>query len=111
MSKLLKKYREIRSRNLFLRVVLNKYFIVTLFFLVIVLFVDRNSAVVWFRCRKTLRDQKKEQAYYRNAIEETETKIEQLQSNRDTLEMFARENYYFLEDGEDVFIVEPASKE
>ena len=44
--------------------------------------------------------------YYRQAIKSTDERIKQLTSNKDTLEMFARENYYFLEDGEDVFIVE-----
>ena len=44
--------------------------------------------------------------YYRQAIKATDERINQLTSNKDTLEMFARENYYFQEDGEDVFIVE-----
>ena len=54
----------------------------------------------------TLKEQEQQILYYKNAIKKTDDKIQQLTSNKDSLEMFAREQYYFLEDGEDVFLVD-----
>jgi cell division protein FtsB len=34
-----------------------------------------------------------------------ERKLEQLKSQRDSLEKFAREEYYYLQDGEDVYVI------
>lgn len=88
------------------RVVINKYFIATLVFVLLILFNTRTSLFQMIRSLNTLHNQKKQELYYRQAIKNTDERIKQLSSNKDTLEMFARENYYFLEDGEDVFIVE-----
>ena len=88
------------------RFVINKYFIATLVFVLLILFNTRTSLFQMIRSLSTLNSQNKQEQYYRQAIQNTDERIKQLTSNKDTLEMFARENYYFLEDGEDVFIVE-----
>ena len=88
------------------RILLNKYVIATLVFLALILFNSRTSLNQMIKSMATLRSQKKQEMYYRQAIKATDERINQLTSNKDTLEMFARENYYFQEDGEDVFIVE-----
>ena len=94
-----------------MRVLLNKYFIATLVFVLLILFHSRTSLSQMIHSMSTLRSQKKQELYYRQAIKTTDERINQLTSNKDTLEMFARENYYFQEDGEDVFIVEKDYKE
>ena len=43
---------------------------------------------------------------YREEIEAMNQNIEELKTNRDTLEKFARENFHFTAPGEDVYIVE-----
>ena len=43
---------------------------------------------------------------YRNEIEDMRRKVQMLESNRDSLEKFAREQFYFAAPGEDVFVVE-----
>ena len=43
---------------------------------------------------------------YREEIEAMNQNIEELKTNRDTLEKFARENFHFAAPGEDVYIVE-----
>ena len=88
------------------RVLLNKYVLATLVFIALILFNSRTSLNQMLKSMATLRSQKKQELYYRQAIKTTDERIKQLTSNKDTLEMFARENYYFQEDGEDVFIVE-----
>lgn len=87
-------------------ILLNKYLIAAAVFMLLVVFNSHNSLTQMIRCMATLRDQQKQEIHYREAIRNTDEQIRQLTSNKDTLERFARENYYFQEDGEDVYIVE-----
>jgi len=100
----------LKAKSPLARVVINKYFIAALIFVLLILFNSRTSLHQMIKSMSTLRQQKKQELYYRQAIQTTDERIKQLTSNKDTLEMFARENYYFLEDGEDVFIVEKAKE-
>lgn len=100
------KIAELKAGSAVVRILLNKYVIATLVFLALILFNSRTSLNQMIKSMSTLRSQKKQEMYYRQAIKATDERINQLTSNKDTLEMFARENYYFQEDGEDVFIVE-----
>ncbi|NLD21876.1 MAG: hypothetical protein GX664_05285 [Bacteroidales bacterium] len=98
--------RALKERSLLWRLLLNIYFLATLIFLIIIGVLDRNNALVLSRSLSTLSEQKKQEIRLRQSIDETSDKINQLTSNADTLEMFAREQYYFQEDGESVYIVE-----
>ncbi len=82
----------------------NRYFLVTLVF-VIVLFLDTNNLTRWYNTAKDVVAQEKQKEYYRKAIHDTEEQLKELQSNRDSLEKFAREQYYFHEADEEIFIV------
>ena len=44
--------------------------------------------------------------YYREQIEIMDRDIEELQTNKDSLEKFARERFRFAAPGEDVYIIE-----
>ena len=88
------------------KVLLNKYFIVGLLFLVLICFVDTNNVGQLIRTRRTLRSQRRQIEFYKSEISRMGRKIDQLQSERDTLEKFAREEYYYQQDGEDVYVIE-----
>lgn len=99
-----------RLRSLFDRLpalLKNRYFIVTVIFLVWILFFDNNSIIGWFRALKDYNENKSQQRYYKEQILQTEKYLMELQSNKDSLEKFARENYFFHKEDEDVFIVSP----
>lgn len=87
------------------KVIRNKYVVVTLFFLVWILFIDTGNLFVWFGDMKTVSVQEQQKEYYRKAIKETEEKLKELESNKDSLEKFAREQYLFHEPDEEVFII------
>lgn len=87
------------------KVLLNKYFIVGLIFLVYICFLDTNNVGQMIRSRVTLRSQKRQIEFYEREITKMDRKLEQLKSERDSLEKFAREEYFYLMDGEDVFIL------
>ncbi len=88
-----------------LKFIRNKYVVVTVFFLVWVLFIDTNNLFVWMNDLGTVSSQEKQKEYYRQAIKKTDEKLNELTSNKDSLEKFAREQYLFHQKDEEVFIV------
>lgn len=92
----------------FFAVIKNKYFLVTLVFLLWICFFDANNLIDWGHSIVKLANNRAEQRYYREQIDSTESQLLELKSNKDSLEKFAREKYYFQQDDEDVFIVSPA---
>ncbi len=87
------------------KVLLNKYFILGVIFLVWICFFDTNNVWQMFRSRRTLRSQRQQIEFYEREIQKMDRKLEQLQSERDSLEKFAREEYYYLQDGEEVYVI------
>ncbi len=61
----------------------------------------------WVRALGEYYENKSQQRYYKEQILQTEKNLRELQSNKDSLEKFARENYYFHREDEDVFIIVP----
>jgi cell division protein DivIC len=90
----------------FYKLIKNKFFIATLIFAVWVIFIDKNSLIDWFHIRLNIVRQERQIEYYKNEIKSIDEKLQELSSNLDSLEKFAREQYYFHEDDEDLFIVE-----
>lgn len=89
-----------------IRVLKNKYLLVTLFFVVWIVFFDSNNLINWYADIRTVVMQDRQKAYYKEAIKNTDEKLKELTSNRDSLEKFAREQYYFHEKDEELFIME-----
>ena len=87
------------------KVLLNKYFLVGLAFLVWICFFDSNNLGRMFRSRRTLQSQRQQIEFYEQEISKMDRKLEQLKSERDSLEKFAREEYYYQQDGEDVYVI------
>lgn len=95
-----------KPRRKWVRIVTNKYVIVTFLFLILVLFVDRNNLLRWGRDVITISRQERTIRRYDKDIRKLEDKLQELTSDKDSLEKFAREQYYFQKEGEDVFIVD-----
>ena len=50
--------------------------------------------------------QERQIEYYNREIKSIDEKLQELSSNKDSLEKFAREQYYFHEEDEDLYIIE-----
>ena len=87
------------------KVLLNKYFIVGVVFLVWIGFFDTNNIGQMLRSRRTLRSQRRQIEFYEKEISKMDRKLDQLQSERDSLEKFAREEYFYHNDDEDVYVI------
>ncbi|MCL2502305.1 MAG: septum formation initiator family protein [Bacteroidales bacterium] len=83
-----------------------KYFIVGAVFAVWIIFFDQSNLMDWGTALADLSKQRAEKQFYEREISRIRQQLRELQSNRDSLEKFAREQYYYLEDGEVIFIVE-----
>lgn len=75
-------------------------------FLVLWIVGPGNTVIHWARSMSELRHQKKQMELYRSEIDRMRRQVKMLESNRDSLEKFAREQFYFSAPGEDVYIVE-----
>ncbi len=84
----------------------NKYFIVTVFFMVWIIFFDTNNVIGWVDNLKTVISQERQKEYYQEEIVHIEERLKELSSNRDSLERFAREQYLFHESDEEIFILQ-----
>lgn len=104
-TKVKEKYREWKQYPVG-KVLLNKYFVVGFIFLVWICFLDTNNVGQMIRSRVTLRRQRQQIEFYEQEISKMNRKLEQLNSERDSLERFAREEYYYHQDGEDVYVIE-----
>ena len=108
-KKIIGKVKTVLGESKVFKFIRNKYVLATTFFLVWVLFIDTNNIFVWMNDLKTVAQQEKQKEYYREAIRQTDEKLNQLTSNKDSLEKFAREQYLFHEKDEEVFILTPSN--
>lgn len=104
LTQFLEKYRQWKQHPVG-KVLLNKYFVVGLIFLLWICFFDINNVGELVRSRAALRNQRRQIEFYEQEISKMNRKLEQLDSERDSLEKFAREEYFYLQDGEEVYIV------
>jgi len=91
-------------RNIYFRIFTNKYLIVTVVFLVIG-FLDPNGIISLLRNRNEIALQEASIRKYRRDIDEIGERIEGMSTKRDSVEKFAREEYYYHSEDEDIFIV------
>ena len=79
-------------------------------FLVIVCFFRHDNLIRWIRAGFTIRKQEKQIEWYNKEISELDKQIEAMSTNRDTLEMYAREHFLFAEPGDDVYLIPDETK-
>ena len=83
----------------------NKYLFVGILFLVWIAFFDKNSFVEKMQLRHKIQTLTEQKEYYQKTIEDDNRKIQELLSNRDNLEKFAREQYLMKNSNEDIYII------
>ena len=88
-----------------MRAIRNKYLIAILAFLVWLFVFDRNSLIDRIRYTRTLHALEDEKAFYLKRIEEDSKRLNELKTDQENLEKFAREQYFMKKDNEDVFVI------
>jgi cell division protein DivIC len=83
----------------------NKYFLVSLFFLSWMLFVDNYSYLDHRILNKQIDALEDNKKYYQDEIKRDEQNIKRLKRPEE-IEKYAREKYYMKKDSEDIYIIE-----
>ena len=84
----------------------NFYIVTILSFLVWMTFLDSNDFISRFKMGAKLRSLENEKEYYQEKISEVEKDRQELMTNKELLEKFAREKYLMKKETEDIFIVQ-----
>ncbi len=93
------------------RLIRNKYPISLTIFVVWMFFFDTNSIVFMYKQYNELKDLKMQEEFLQEEIVKMTKEKEDLFSNNDKLEKYARENFYFKKDNEDVYVIERVEEE
>lgn len=93
--------REINFRKL----IINKYFISFSLFFLYVTFFDEHNLIERYKSAKKIHQMEEELEFYKAEIKATKQKTNELQSDDENLEKFAREQYRMKKDNEDLFII------
>lgn len=96
----------LRTLYKFVKPLLNKYLITVLVFLAFIVFIDENNIIRRVEYEMQIREIKSEIRHYRKLSEDSQRKLDKLNSSKAELERVAREEYLMKKENEDVYIVE-----
>ena len=82
----------------------NKYSLTALVFIFWLTFFDQNNMLMQFQNKLELWDLQDEKEYYQVEIEKTKSDLQELTTDMNSLERFAREKYLMKRDNEEVFV-------
>lgn len=81
--------------------------IIILLVLILMLFFFSDSNILKrLRNESQIKDLEAQIEFYQNQSKEDKEKLDELQSNTNDLEKFARENYYMKKENEEIFIID-----
>jgi len=83
----------------------NKYFLAVVAFGVWTLFFDKNDLISQYEYRSEVSKLQQEKDFYTKEIALVKKDLNELDSNLNTAEKFAREKYFMKKDNEDVFVI------
>ncbi len=87
-----------------LKIARNKYFLTVIGIVVWLLFFDKNDVMTQYDLIQKCRKLEKEKQYYLAEIENNKASLNELRTNKKSLETFSREKYLMKKDNEDVFV-------
>jgi cell division protein DivIC len=93
--------------SILMRSLRNKYLMAVLVFMVWLLVFDQNSLIDRVKYLRTRHNLEAEKQYYLERIDEDSRRLNELKTDRDNLEKFAREQYLMKKENEDVFVIVP----
>lgn len=83
-----------------------RYAIVATVVFLLFMFLKKDNIVNWVQAGLSLRRQERQIEQYQRENEELDRRIRVMTGDRDSLERYAREQFYFAEPGDDVYITE-----
>ena len=99
MSRFVEFFRKRLTRN-------NMYWLIIILFLVAMFFAGDSNPMNRYKYDEKIRYLENEINHYKKEIELNKKKIQELQTDKEGLERFAREEYLMKKEDEDIFIIE-----
>jgi cell division protein FtsB len=90
----------------FLSKLKNKFFLTAAIFLLWMLIFDSSNWISMWETKRNIQRLENEREYYIQKIQDDRRKINELQTNDENLEKFAREQYLMKKPNEEIFIVD-----
>ncbi len=87
------------------RFIRNKFVLTGVIFFAWILVFDRNNLIDRHKYNKELKQMELEKEYYLERIAEDSKKLNELKTNDENLEKFAREQYLMKKPDEDIFLI------
>ncbi len=84
----------------------NYYVVLTSIFLFWMLFFDSNNLIGVYQVKSKISDLEDQKEYYEEKIVEVREVKDELMTNPDKLEKFAREKYLMKKEGEDLYVIQ-----
>lgn len=91
--------------NRLLTILRNKYIITSALFVLWMLFFDRNDLMSQYQYWSQLKKLESEKEFYTKEIEKTRQDLNELNTDPEMLEKFAREKYLMKKANEDIFVL------
>lgn len=85
--------------------IINKYVISLVAVTVWVIFFDKDDVLSQYQLTKKLHQLQEDKKYYKGEIEKSKNDINELKTNPENLEKFAREKYLMKKDNEEIFVI------
>lgn len=89
----------------YLKYTQNFYFLFSLFFIAWMVFIDSNDIFTQFKLGSKIRELEKQKEFYQDRKARIIADREELMSNYELLEKFARERYLMKRESEDLYVV------
>jgi len=91
--------------NRLINLLKNKYFLSAVAFIAWMLFFDRNDLMSQYDYRSEVSKLQAEKEFYISETEKAKRDLDELSTNKEKLEKFAREKYLMKKQNEDVFVI------
>ena len=94
-----------------IKILKKKYLLASVLFIIWLFLFDGNNLVDRISALRTLHQLERDKKYYTEKIISDSKKLEELKTNNDNLEKFAREQYLMKKENEDIFVIIDKNKE
>ncbi len=84
----------------------NKYVLTLLIFFIWILFFDQNNLLNRLTRQRQINQLESDIQYFRERIRQDSTRMNELKTDNENLEKFAREQYLMKRENEDIFVIE-----
>lgn len=98
-------WNNIRYKRWF-KIATNKFVLATAAFIIWMLFLDVNSYLIHHELNQEIKELQESIDYYESEIRNDKKQLEELTSNPEKLEKFAREQYWMKKPGEEIYLIE-----